>query len=74
MKLNCKPNKFITIPPISKEVWDHLQSFPPTTLVVSESFLRSKRKKDEVQRTFQLMMQEIYDISSSKPIHVQIGI
>ncbi len=43
----------------------------PKTLAVS--FLRSENKKDEVQCVFQLMMQLIYNISSSKPLRIQIG-
>ncbi len=30
-------------------------------------------KKDENPRSYEIMMQEIYDMSSSKPLHTRIG-
>ncbi len=71
MKLNGTPNRFMTIPPITKDVWDHIQSFHPRTLALS--FLRAEKKKDQLQLTFQKMMQEIHDLSSTKPLHIRIG-
>ncbi len=46
MEENGTLKRFITIPPITKDVWDHLQSFVPKTLAVS--FMGCKEKKDEV--------------------------
>jgi hypothetical protein len=44
MKLRGTPNRFLTTLPITKEVWDHVQSFLSKTLALS--VLRSKKKKD----------------------------
>jgi hypothetical protein len=61
----------MTIPPITKDVWDHIQSFHPKKLALS--FLRAEKKKDQLPLTFQNMMQKIHDLSSTKPLNIRIG-
>jgi hypothetical protein len=74
MKLRGTPNRFLTIPPIIKEVWDHDQIFYCRTLALSVLRPEKKKdgKKDENPRTYQIMMQEIYKMSSTKPLHIWI--
>jgi hypothetical protein len=69
------PNRFLTIPPITKEVWDHVQCFHCKTLALSVLRPEKKKdgKKDENPRSYKIMMQEINNMSTSKPLHIRIG-